>query len=91
MNRQMRDRAPHEPLDELQLVGEPMAPVSSFADIRSLLSVLSPREEEVLLLRLEALKYREIANQEMSITVLEVNKQEKSKPIPSTKTQEVMH
>jgi len=48
---------------ELQLVGEPMAPVSSFADIRSLLSVLSPREEEVLLLRLEALKYREIAEQ----------------------------
>jgi hypothetical protein len=29
-------------------------------DIRSLLSVISPREEEVLLLRLEALKYREI-------------------------------
>jgi thiol-disulfide isomerase/thioredoxin len=30
-------------------------------------------------------------NQEMSITVLEVSKQEKSKPFPSTKTQEVMH
>jgi uncharacterized protein (TIGR03435 family) len=30
-------------------------------------------------------------NQEMSITVLEVSKQEKSKPSPSTKTQEVKH
>ena len=30
-------------------------------------------------------------NQEMSITVLEVSKQEKSKPFPSTKTQEVKH
>jgi uncharacterized protein (TIGR03435 family) len=30
-------------------------------------------------------------NQEMSITVLEVSEQEKSKPSPSTKTQEVMH
>jgi RNA polymerase sigma factor (sigma-70 family) len=32
-------------------------------DIHNLLSVLSPREEEVLLLRLEALKYWEIAEQ----------------------------
>ena len=30
-------------------------------------------------------------NQEMSITVLEVSKQEKSKPFPSTKTQEAKH
>jgi uncharacterized protein (TIGR03435 family) len=30
-------------------------------------------------------------NQEMSITVLEVSKQEKSKPFPSTKSQEVKH
>jgi RNA polymerase sigma factor (sigma-70 family) len=72
MNRQMKDRVPHEPLDELQLVGEPMAPVSSIADIRSLLSVLSPREEEVLLLRLEALKYREIAEQ-LGISMNSVN------------------
>jgi DNA-directed RNA polymerase specialized sigma24 family protein len=32
-------------------------------DIRCLPSVLTPREEQVLLLRLEALKYREIADQ----------------------------
>jgi thiol-disulfide isomerase/thioredoxin len=31
------------------------------------------------------------SNQEMSITVLEVSKQEKNKPSPSTKTQEVKH
>jgi RNA polymerase sigma factor (sigma-70 family) len=49
-----------------------MVPVSSIADIRSLLSVLSPREEEVLLLRLEALKYREIAEQ-LGISMHSVN------------------
>jgi RNA polymerase sigma factor (sigma-70 family) len=72
MNRQMKDRIPLEPLDELQLVGEPVAAVSSFADIRSLLSVLSPREEKVLLLRLETLKYREIAEQ-LGISINSVN------------------
>jgi RNA polymerase sigma factor (sigma-70 family) len=41
-------------------------------DIRNLLSVLSPREEEVLLLRLEALKYREIADQ-LGISMNSVN------------------
>jgi RNA polymerase sigma factor (sigma-70 family) len=41
-------------------------------DIRSLLSVLSPREEEVLLLRLESLKYREIASQ-LGISMNSVN------------------
>ena len=40
--------------------------------IRDLLSVLSPREEEVLLLRLEALKYREIADQ-LGISMNSVN------------------
>jgi RNA polymerase sigma factor (sigma-70 family) len=49
--------------------------LSSFkdiVDIRNLLSVLSPREEEVLLLRLEAMKYREIAEQ-LGIGVNSVN------------------
>ena len=41
-------------------------------DVRNLLSVLSPREEEVLLLRLEALKYREIAEQ-LGIGINSVN------------------
>ena len=64
MNRQMKDRSLHEQLDEaLEMPGEPATEISGLAEIRSLLSVLSPREEEVLLLRLEALKYREIADQ----------------------------
>ncbi len=72
MNRQMKDRALHEPLDELEIVGGAVTEVSGFADIRNLLSVLSPREEEVLLLRLEALKYREIADQ-LGISMNSVN------------------
>src|SRR5207245_5433388 len=72
MNRQIKDRTPHEPLDELELAGETATELSSLADIRSLLSVLSPREEEVLLLRLEALKYREIAEQ-LGISMNSVN------------------
>jgi RNA polymerase sigma-70 factor (ECF subfamily) len=72
MNRQMKDRALHEPLDELEIVGEIVTEGSGIADIRNLLSVLSPREEEVLLLRLEALKYREIADQ-LGISMNSVN------------------
>ena len=72
MNRQMKDRSLHEQLDEADLPGEPAAEISRLAEIRSLLSVLSPREEEVLLLRLEALKYREIADQ-LGISMNSVN------------------
>jgi RNA polymerase sigma-70 factor (ECF subfamily) len=72
MNRQMKARPPHEPLDELEIAQETMADSSLLADIRNLLSVLSPREEEVLLLRLEALKYREIADQ-LGISINSVN------------------
>jgi RNA polymerase sigma-70 factor (ECF subfamily) len=56
----------------LELAGETVTELSRLADIRSLLSVLSPREEEVLLLRLEALKYREIAEQ-LGISMNSVN------------------
>jgi RNA polymerase sigma factor (sigma-70 family) len=72
MNRQMKDRALHEPLDELEIAGDIVTEGSGIADIRNLLSVLSPREEEVLLLRLEALKYREIADQ-LGISMNSVN------------------
>ncbi len=41
-------------------------------DLHELLSVLTPREEEVILLRLDALKYREIAAQ-LGISVNSVN------------------
>ena len=63
MSRQMPDPTLYAPLDELEIVGDSMNELSSIVDIRNFLSVLSPREEEVLLLRLEALKYREIAEQ----------------------------
>lgn len=63
MSRRMRDLTLNEPLDELEIAGDAANELSSILDIRNLLSVLSPREEEVLLLRLEALKYREIAEQ----------------------------
>jgi transposase len=46
--------------------------MSKLVEIRGLLSVLSPREEEVLLLRLEALKYREIADH-LGISMNSVN------------------
>lgn len=72
MSRYMQDRHPHEPLDELEIAGNTVNDLSSILDIRSLLSVLTPREEEVLLLRLEALKYREIADQ-LGISMNTVN------------------
>jgi RNA polymerase sigma factor (sigma-70 family) len=56
----------------MDMPGKSMPAISKFAEIRSLLSVLSPREEEVLLLRLEALKYREIADQ-LGISINSVN------------------
>jgi len=72
MNRQLKDRNLHEQLDAMDLPGESAPEMSRLAEIRSLLSVLSPREEEVLLLRLEALKYREIADQ-LGISMNSVN------------------
>ncbi len=72
MNRQLKDRNLHEQLDEMNTPLEPAPEMSTVAEIRSLLSVLSPREEEVLLLRLEALKYREIADQ-LGISMNSVN------------------
>jgi RNA polymerase sigma-70 factor (ECF subfamily) len=72
MSRQMRDRTLHEPLDELEIAGNSVNETPSVADLRHLLPVLSPREEEVLLLRLEALKYREIADQ-LGISMNSVN------------------
>jgi RNA polymerase sigma factor (sigma-70 family) len=72
MSRRMKDLRLYEPLDELEIAGDAVAELSSIVDIRSFLSVLSPREEEVLLLRLEALKYREIAEQ-LGISMNSVN------------------
>jgi RNA polymerase sigma factor (sigma-70 family) len=68
----MKDRTVHELLDESEIAGSAENERPGLMDIRSLLSVLSPREEEVLLLRLEALKYREIADQ-LGISMNSVN------------------
>ena len=75
IGRQVKDRSRYEPLEEVELTAKivPEAAVClEFTDIRDLLSVLSPREEEVLMLRLEAMKYREIADQ-LGISVNSVN------------------
>jgi RNA polymerase sigma factor (sigma-70 family) len=72
MSRRMRDLTLYESLDELEIAGDAVNELSSIVDIRNFLSVLSPREEEVLLLRLEALKYREIAEQ-LGISMNSVN------------------
>lgn len=72
MNKQMKNRSLHEQLEEADIPGEPAAEISRLAEIRDFLSVLSAREEEVLLLRLEALKYREIADQ-LGISMNSVN------------------
>jgi RNA polymerase sigma factor (sigma-70 family) len=72
MNRQMKERSLHEPLDESEIIVIPENERPGLMDIRGLLSILSTREEEVLLLRLEALKYREIADQ-LGISVNSVN------------------
>jgi len=72
MNRQIKDRNLLEQLDDAEMVGGHGTEISRLAEIRGLLSVLTPREEEVLLLRLEALKYREIAEQ-LGISMNSVN------------------
>lgn len=72
MNRQMKDRNLLEQLDDAEMAAGHSTEISRLEEVRGLLSVLTPREEEVLLLRLEALKYREIADQ-LSISMNSVN------------------
>lgn len=66
-NRHLRERrrsGGHEPLEAAQSVAmEPgrAAPAFETGEIDRVFSVLSPREEEALLLRLAAFQYREIA------------------------------
>lgn len=75
MNRQMKDLSLYGPLDELKMAADAVTDIEGLfesADIRALLLVLTPREEEVLLLRLDAMKYREIAD-ELGISMNSVN------------------
>lgn len=71
MSRCMQDRTLVEPFDE-EIVGSSVNEAPTRLDLHGLLSVLSPREEEVLLLRLGSLKYREIADQ-LDISINSVN------------------
>lgn len=75
MNRQMKDIKLHEPLDEEKVAAESVKDIwepFETVDTRALLSVLTPREEEVLLLRLDSMKYRQIADQ-LGISINSVN------------------
>lgn len=76
MNRAMQDisldHALHEPFEETEIAGKLEAKAFEVDEIRDFLSVLTAREEEVLLLRLESLKYREIADQ-LGISMNSVN------------------
>jgi RNA polymerase sigma factor (sigma-70 family) len=62
VTRQMEERSRFEQLDELQIAQSWFEEDTDASTHPSLLGVLSPQEEEVLLLRLEAMKYREIAD-----------------------------
>ena len=70
--RQMQERSRFEQLDDLDIAQNWFEERTDAATIRSLLGLLSPREHEVLLLRLEAMKYREIADR-LGISMNSVN------------------
>jgi RNA polymerase sigma-70 factor (ECF subfamily) len=75
MNRRMIDLLRYESFEEAEDAGKLPAGSSGqggLTDIQALLSQLTPREVEVLLLRLEAMKYREIADQ-LGISINSVN------------------
>jgi RNA polymerase sigma-70 factor (ECF subfamily) len=75
MSKRMKDRFRYEEIEEAEAADRlPSKNSSQFdlTDIQALLSILSSREEEVLLLRLEAMKYREIADH-LGISINSVN------------------
>lgn len=72
LGRKMKENNRNEPLDESDLGAQPVAEVPGLAEILDFVSVLSPREEEAVMLRLESLKYREIGDQ-LGISVNSVN------------------
>ena len=72
MNRKIRERSHYESLDDIELAGGLTPGLSPHDDLHSLFCLLTPREAEVLLLRLESLKYREIADQ-LGISTNSVN------------------
>jgi len=72
MNRQLQERFRYEQLGELEIAQSWSEETVGLSAIQDFLRLLSRREEEVLLLRLEAMKYREIADQ-LGISMNSVN------------------
>ena len=72
VNRALQERFRFDQLDELELARSLPDEVVDISSIQRLLGLLSRREEEALLLRLEAMKYREIADH-LGISMNSVN------------------
>lgn len=72
VNRHIQERFEHEQLDDFEHVSSTDHESTCLSMIADYLYVLSRREEEVLLLRMEAMKYREIADQ-LGISMSSVN------------------
>jgi RNA polymerase sigma-70 factor (ECF subfamily) len=72
VNRYIQGRFNHEQLEDCEQIPTPDHESACLSLIADYLCVLSRREEEVLLLRLEAMKYREIADQ-LGISMNSVN------------------
>ncbi len=72
VNRELHERFRFEQLDDLEIAQVWPEDVTDVSTVHALLSLLSRREEEVLLLRLEAMKYREIADH-LGISINSVN------------------
>ena len=70
--RQMQERSRFEQLDEIEIAHNSLNDGTDAYVIQNLLRLLSPRKQEVLLLRLEAMKYREIADR-LGISMTSVN------------------
>jgi RNA polymerase sigma-70 factor, ECF subfamily len=70
--RQMQERSRFEQLDGIEIAQNWLNEGTDRYVLQNLLGVLSPREHEVLLLRLEAMKYREIADR-LGISMTSVN------------------
>ena len=72
VNRHVQERFDHEQLEDCEYIPTSDHESGCLSLIADYLCVLSRREEEVLLLRLEAMKYREIADQ-LGISINSVN------------------
>jgi RNA polymerase sigma-70 factor (ECF subfamily) len=72
VSRQLQERFRYEQLDELEIAQVWPEDAADAFTVHSLLGLLSRREEEVLLLRLESMKYREIADH-LGISMNSVN------------------